>query len=71
MIGRVCMSTASCQYKSEITGYCGYTENGCVNEHVQSVWINEPSYKIAQQVDVSDESIEKIADAIVNILRQM
>ena len=71
MIGHVCISTASCPYKSEITGYCGYTGNGCVlNDLVHSVRIDEPSYKIIRQIDVSDESIEKIAEAVAKKLYQ-
>lgn len=65
-----CISTANCQYRSD-TGYCGYTGNGCVlNDLVHSVRIDEPSYKIIRQLDVSDESIEKIAEAVANKLHQ-
>lgn len=64
-----CISTENCPYKSD-TGYCGYTGNGCVNELVHSVRIDEPSYKIVRQVDVSDEAIEKIADAVVKKLEE-
>lgn len=65
-----CISTANCQYRSD-TGYCGYTGNGCVlNDLAHSVRIDEPSYKIIRQVDVSDEAIEKIAEAVAKKMYQ-
>lgn len=74
-----CISIENCQYKTD-TGYCGYTGNGCAQNFVHSVRIDEPSYKIIQpdepsykivrQLDVSDESIEKIAETVAKKLYQ-
>lgn len=64
----VCISGEYCPYKTD-TGYCGYTGNGCAQSLVRSVRIDEPSYRIVRQFDVSDESINKIAEAVVEKLR--
>ena len=63
-----CISETYCPYKTD-TGYCGYTGTGCAQSLVRSVRIDEPSYMIVQRVEVSDESIEKIAEAVVEKLR--
>lgn len=65
----VCVSDKYCPYKTD-TGYCGYTGMGC---HLESTGNSiatlnipqESEYKIVRAVDISDESIEKIADAVV------
>lgn len=68
----VCVSDKYCPYKTD-TGYCGYTGMGC---HLESTGNSiaalkipqESEYKIVRAVDISDESIEKIADAIAQKL---
>lgn len=71
MIRTVCMSTASCQYKSEITGYCGYTGMGCSQGLVRSAKIPEDyaAFTLGRQVELTDENINKIAEAVVEKLR--
>lgn len=65
-----CISIENCPYKSD-TGYCEYTGNGCAKNLVRSVGIDEHlSYKIVRQLDVSDESIEKIAEAVAKKMYQ-
>ncbi len=64
----VCVSSSYCQYKTD-TGYCGYTGMGCAQGLVRSVRIDEPSYRIVRQVELSDECIDKIAEAVVEKLR--
>ena len=67
MIG-YCISDKYCKYKSD-TGYCGYT-GGCVLENVQTVKVlPNPKLHISQTVDVSTDSIEAIADAIIRKLK--
>lgn len=71
MIRHVCISSANCQYRSD-TGYCGYTGNGCVmdGKHSMTIKIPEtPTYTTTTLVDISTESINKIAEAVVEKLR--
>lgn len=63
----VCISATNCQYKSD-TGYCGYTGNGCAQGLVRSVKYDNPTCTIVRQVELSDESVEKIADALIKKL---
>ncbi|MBR3280124.1 MAG: hypothetical protein IKG01_14665 [Lachnospiraceae bacterium] len=63
-----CITDKYCNYKSD-TGYCGYT-GGCVLENTATVIIpNKQSCHISQVVDISPDSIEAIADAVVRKLR--
>ena len=63
-----CISDKYCKYKSD-TGYCGYTA-GCVLEIVQTVKVSpNPKFCISQTVDVSTDSIEAIADAVIRKLK--
>lgn len=67
MIG-YCVSDKYCQYKSD-TGYCGYT-GGCVQENAVTIKApTEQCWRISQTVDISTDSIEAIADAVVKKLR--
>lgn len=67
MIG-YCISDTYCQYKSD-TGYCGYT-GGCVKEIYATIKVPpEQRWHISQTVDISTDSIEAIADAVVKKLR--
>ena len=67
-----CSNSNYCPYKTD-TGYCGYTGMGC---HLESTGNSiaalkipqESEYKIVRVVDISDESIEKISDAIAKKL---
>ena len=72
-----CISNGYCQYRTD-TGYCGYTGNGCalndtttmpvVSSHLNPQ--NTLPYRITQLVDISPESIEEIANAVVKKLRK-
>lgn len=58
-----CISDSYCPHKSD-TGYCGYT-GGCI---LVKVPINQ-NFHLTQVVDISTDSIEAIADAVVKKLR--
>lgn len=62
-----CISGQYCRYKSD-TGYCGYS-GGCVLDNVATVKIpkTEKSH-VAQLVDISPDSINEIANAVVKKL---
>lgn len=63
-----CISDKYCNYKSD-SGYCGYT-GGCVLENTMTVKIpTKQNWYISQVVDISTDSIEAIADAVVRKLR--
>lgn len=63
-----CISDKYCNYKSD-TGYCGYTGD-CVLEKTATVKIpTKQNWYISQVVDISTESVEAIADAVVRKLR--
>lgn len=66
-----CISDKYCRYKSD-TGYCGYT-GGCVLgvlDNTARVDIpTERSWPVTHVVDISTDSIEAIADAVVRKLR--
>lgn len=63
-----CISDKYCQYKSD-TGYCGYT-GGCVLDNTAIVDIpTERNWSVVREVDLSTDSIEAIADAVVRKLR--
>ena len=52
-----------------MTGYCGYTGD-CVFDNTVSVDIpTERSWSVVRVVDISTDSIEAIADAVVRKLR--
>lgn len=64
-----CISDKYCMYKTD-TGYCGYTSSGCVLDNSITVEIpTTPSYTITRVVDISTESINKIAEAVVEKMR--
>ena len=63
-----CISSSYCQYKTD-TGYCGYTGMGCAQGLVRSVKYDDPTYTIVRQVELSDGCIDKIAEAVVEKLR--
>lgn len=66
----LCISTRPCSYRT-YTGYCGYTGNGCALYDTATVKAQQtPTYRITQLVDISPESIEEIADAVVKKLRE-
>ena len=59
-----CISSYSCQYRST-DGNCTYTGNGCAQGLVKSVRITDPAeWTIVRKVDLSDDSINKIVDAV-------
>lgn len=63
-----CLSDKYCQYKSD-TGYCGYTA-GCVRDNSVTIKVpTTPSWPITRVVDISTDSIEAIANAVVKKLR--
>ena len=63
-----CISDKYCQYKSNM-GHCSYT-GGCVQENTATVKVpTKQSWYISQVVDISTDSIEAIADAVVKKLR--
>ena len=67
MIG-YCISDKYCKYKSD-TGYCGYTGD-CVLENTKTLDIpTERNWYLTRRVDISTESIDAIADAVVRRLR--
>lgn len=64
-----CLNSESCPYKSD-TGYCGYTGKGCILDNSVIVNASETKipYNISYLVDISPDSIDKIADAVVEKL---
>lgn len=65
----VCISANYCQYKTA-TGYCDYTGDGCAFEpYAYSHYSGNPPITTTQEVDISTESINKIAEAVVEKLR--
>ena len=68
---KVCISNRYCQYRSD-TGYCGYTACGCALDNTATIEVpNMPIYRITQLVDISPESIEEIANAVVERVREV
>lgn len=68
MIG-YCISDKPCNYRSEF-GYCNFTGGGCVSENTKTLVIpTEQYWAVTKVVDISTESIEAIADAVVRKLR--
>lgn len=64
----VCISSGFCPYKTD-TRYCGYPGTGCAHSLVRSVRYDDPTYTIVRQVELSDECIDKIAEAVMKKLR--
>ena len=65
-----CISSKYCQYKTD--SGCSYTGNGCELDDTATVKVsNTPTYRITQLVDISPESIEEIANAVVERLREV
>ena len=65
----ICISSSYCQYKTD-TGYCGYTGNGCALNQSTTIKIpTKPQYTTTMVVDISTESINEIAEAVVEKLR--
>lgn len=67
----VCISDKYCQYKTD-SGYCSYTGCGCVLSN--TIIIKQPSnqsFRVVQLVDITNESINQIADAVVERLREV
>ena len=67
----LCVSDRYCQYKTD-TGYCGYTGCGCALD--STITIRQPkdqSFRDVRLVDISTESINQIADAVVRRLREV
>ena len=67
----VCISDEYYQYKTD-SGYCGYTGCGCALDN--TIIIKQPinhSYRVVQLVDITNESINQIADAVVERLREV
>ena len=69
-----CASKMNCTYRTN-TGYCSYTGYGCIEESLSKADTVKvpynPKYSIMRLVDLSDESIEKVADAVVKKLHQI
>lgn len=67
-MNKYCISDKYCQYKGD-TGYCGYT-GGCVQDNSVTFKVPpEQCWSITRVVDISTDSIEAIADAVVKKLR--
>lgn len=67
-MNRYCVSDKYCQYKSD-TGYCGYT-GGCVLDNTATIEVPvKTNWHISKVVDVSTDSINAIAEAVVKKLR--
>lgn len=68
-----CVNGTDCPYRTD-AGYCEYTGCGCFEEILaksNTVKIpDESEYIITKLVDLSDESIKKIADVVVKKLHQ-
>lgn len=68
-----CVNGTGCPYRTD-AGYCEYTGHGCFEESLGKANIIKttyrPIYSITKLVDLSDESIEKIADVVVKKLHQ-
>lgn len=62
----VCVSDQYCPYKTD-TGYCGYTGNGCRMDNISTLTL-PTSYEITKLVELSPDSINQIADAVVERL---
>ena len=69
-----CASETDCPYRTNL-GYCAHAGQGCAQEglaKINTVKVPaKPKYTITQLVDLSDESIEKVADAVVKKLHQI
>ena len=63
-----CISDKYCRYKSD-TGYCGYTGDCVQKTKTTFVIPNEQHVTVTKVVDISTDSIEAIADAVVRKLR--
>lgn len=60
-----CVSLHDCQYKSD-TGYCNYSGVGCAQGLVRSVkFTSAVPFTMEKQVALTDECIERIAEAVV------
>jgi len=71
-----CISDKYCPYRTD-TGYCGHSGNWCYLElgdvhNSKTVKVStNPNYQISKLVDISTESINQIADAVVKRLREV
>lgn len=73
-----CVSNSPCSYRTD-TGYCEYSGNGCPLDDTATIPVvsshlnpqNTLPYRITQLVDISPESIEEIANAVVEKLRKV
>lgn len=64
-----CISASYCPYKAD-TGYCGYTGAGCAQGLVRSARYEiDLSDTIVKYAELSDETIDKIVEAVVERLR--
>jgi len=65
-----CIRTATdCEYRSD-NGRCLYQGNGCAYSLVRSVRVDETDFKIVKYSELSDETISKIADAVIERLKK-
>lgn len=65
-----CISDKYCQYRTD--SGCGYTGNGCALDNTITIkQPNNQSFRLVQLVDISTESINQIADAVVKRLREV
>ena len=62
-----CISDQYCRYKSD-TGYCGYS-GGCVKENTATIEVPMDIGRTVQVVDISSDSINAIADAVIRKLK--
>lgn len=67
---KLCASDKYCKYKSDM-GYCVYTGMECAKETVRTIEIikDSPQMVMVKQVELTDECIEKIAEAVVKKLK--
>ena len=62
-----CISDKYCRYKSD-TGYCSYTA-GCIKETRTINLKYAAPIQVVEVVDISEESINAIANAVVSRLK--
>lgn len=67
---KICVTDKYCQYKSD-TGYCGYSGMECAKDTVRTIVVTEDSpMAIVKQVELTDECIQRIAEAVVKKLKR-
>lgn len=70
----VCVTDKYCQYKTG-SGYCGYTGTECVKDYdvlygLHKINLKDPPMITVKQVELTDECIQRIAEAIAKELKR-